>query len=365
METGVSYFGSRDLRHVQADLADMVEHGCTYVVHCFTEMDLLYYRDTMRSVVAATHEAGLEAWLMPWGVVGLFTGESASHFLLEFPEALQVRLDGKRAPAACPNQPQTRAFLHTWLEAAAETGADVVLWDQPHFWNGLLSPGQAVSWTCRCTACQERFEEIVGVPMPEQYVPALRTFREASLLDLLAGLCRSARAAGLRNTLCLLPVDEIAAQTQSSPGQPDHTPVGYDPLLDFGIRDWQAAINVPNLDCIGCAPYWYRFAVPVEPFVHRCAERMVALARRRKLATQVWVQAFQVPAGREEELRIGIGAAAEAGVSYLAAWSYRGTESMSAIRCERPEVVWSILGEEFRARRALPVRRQRRRAAGR
>ena len=52
METGVSYFSSRTLRHVRDDLQEMVDQGCSYVVHCYTETDLAYYRDTMRDVVA-------------------------------------------------------------------------------------------------------------------------------------------------------------------------------------------------------------------------------------------------------------------------------------------------------------------------
>jgi len=59
LQTGVSYFSARTLRHVQADLADMVAHHCTYVVHCLTETDLAYYADTMREIVRATH---LAAW---------------------------------------------------------------------------------------------------------------------------------------------------------------------------------------------------------------------------------------------------------------------------------------------------------------
>lgn len=51
LQTGVSYFSARTLRHVQADLADMVAHHCTYVIHCLTETDLAYYADTMREIV--------------------------------------------------------------------------------------------------------------------------------------------------------------------------------------------------------------------------------------------------------------------------------------------------------------------------
>ncbi|MDP3768539.1 MAG: hypothetical protein Q8S13_11035, partial [Dehalococcoidia bacterium] len=108
MEIGVSYFSSRDVRHVHQDIEEMAKFGCSYVVHCFTETDLLYYRRSMAELAQATREAGLEAWFDPWGVTGVFSGESLSQFLVDYPEALQVLSDGRRAPAACPNHPETR-----------------------------------------------------------------------------------------------------------------------------------------------------------------------------------------------------------------------------------------------------------------
>ncbi len=78
VETGISYFSSRTLRYVQGDLEDMVAHHCTYVVHCLTETDLLFYRETMQEIVEATHEAGLDAWLDPWGVAGVFSGDQVA-----------------------------------------------------------------------------------------------------------------------------------------------------------------------------------------------------------------------------------------------------------------------------------------------
>ena len=50
----------------------------------------------------------------------------------------------------------------------------------------------------------------------------------------------------------------------------------------------------------------------------------------------------------EEELRAGLRVAEELGASRVAAWSFEATASMSQIRCARPDVVWRIVGEEFR-----------------
>jgi len=43
--------------------------------------------------------------------------------------------------------------------------------------------------------------------------------------------------------------------------------------------------------------------------------------------------------------------AEELGASHIAAWSFEATASMSQIRCARPDVVWRIIGEEFRRMR--------------
>ncbi|MDP2950281.1 MAG: hypothetical protein Q8P22_12185 [Chloroflexota bacterium] len=359
MQTGVSYFSGRTLRHVRADLADMVDHHCTYVVHCLTETDLVFYRGTMRDIVQATHEAGLQAWLDPWGVAGIFSGETFSRFPLDHPEAWQVLSDGRRVPAACPNHPATRQFLRQWAEAAAATGGDVLFWDEPHFYHGLWRGDLSGAWACRCDACQDAFRERFGYVLPDRFGDEVRAFREASLLDLLSELCRLGHAKGLVNALCLIPtglrqmgfpqVEERFARLLRSAGQPEEALAS---LLHVGIDDWQAAAAIPDLDIFGCDPYWYIFGTDPERFTRAYGQRAAEAARRHGRDLQLWVQAFSVPEGREEELRVGLAVAAEVGATHVAAWSYEGTASMSQIRCARPEVVWRVLGEAFRELRA-------------
>ncbi|HUG83841.1 MAG TPA: hypothetical protein VMM13_04710 [Euzebya sp.] len=75
MAIGVAYFGSRILRHVTADMADLVARGFTGVLHTFTgvlhtfsENDLHWYRDQMARIIAASHTEGLEVQVGPWGL---------------------------------------------------------------------------------------------------------------------------------------------------------------------------------------------------------------------------------------------------------------------------------------------------------
>jgi hypothetical protein len=157
VDTGVSYFGVRDLRHVQADLEDIVAHNCTYVVHCYTETDLRYSRGTIAEVIEATHASTRHGSIR--GVAGVFSGETFSRFPLENLDTLQVKSDGQCAPAACPNHPATRRFLREWVQAAAEAGGDAVIWDEPHFYVPSFAGEPSTAWACRCEECRRLFEE--------------------------------------------------------------------------------------------------------------------------------------------------------------------------------------------------------------
>src|SRR5438105_2840002 len=79
-----------------------------------------------------THDR-LEVQIGPWGVCGLFGGEADTMFAASNPGTAQVLADGRSVPAACPNRPQTRAFLESWIDAALHTGADRIFCDEPHW----------------------------------------------------------------------------------------------------------------------------------------------------------------------------------------------------------------------------------------
>ena len=154
---GVAYFGSRIVRHVAADMAALAERGFTGVLHTFTENDLAYYRETMREIVACSHEAGLEVQIGPWGVCQMFGGEAESRFTAWHPEVGQVLDDGRGTPSGCPNNPRVREFVHQWIDAAIDTGADRIFCDEPHWVHPEHFGLDPERWGCRCEHCRERF----------------------------------------------------------------------------------------------------------------------------------------------------------------------------------------------------------------
>jgi len=50
-----------------------------FVVHIMSEADLRWNPGTMGDLVTIGHEVGLQPWLTPWAVGGVFGGESASY----------------------------------------------------------------------------------------------------------------------------------------------------------------------------------------------------------------------------------------------------------------------------------------------
>ena len=134
MHIGLSYFECRRLSHVAEELAEWAKRGASFVVFTYSENDFLFYREFMSSAFAAARKVGLEVWADPWGLAGIFSGETRSWFVLYYPETWQVRVDGRRVPSACLNAPQTLEAVHQWIDAVAAGGAEWVLWDEPHWW---------------------------------------------------------------------------------------------------------------------------------------------------------------------------------------------------------------------------------------
>jgi hypothetical protein len=337
IETGVSYFANRWFHHFIQDLDEIVSHGCTFVVHTFSENDFLFARDTIGRFFRATRDAGLGCWADPWGVMGLFGGEAFSKFVPRNPDACQVLSNGQIVPAACPSAQETRAAMKDWINAALEAGSDTILWDEPHLfipeWESAdFAPQEA--WACRCPRCTQRFRSELGFEMPSQLTPELRAFRQNLLLEFLGEMIAYSKAQGANNAVCLLPVGE---------GSREALP-------------WERVSALPGVDIFGTDPYWIIFERDVEEFVAEQTRKVVAVCQVSGIQPHIWAQAFKVPAGRESEIEVALTTAKAEGATVLAVWGYRGCEALSEIACEQPDVAWETIGRAFsrlRSRQAI------------
>lgn len=321
---GTSYFGCRFPEHVRKDMHGLREAGCSSVLHTFSEDDYFFYRGTMKEIVSCSHDEGLRVYVNPWAVAGVFGGEAFSRFLLQNYDAWQECSDGKKYPAACLNQPKLRQFLFDWIDAAAETGADVVMWDELHWFLPFLFLAQNPEnvWGCCCPVCRAEFASEFGYPMPREQTPDVLRFKYQRMRRLLFELADFAASRGLQNCICFLcNVDDF----------PD----------DFS--QWEEFARHKSIDIVGTDPYW-ELGRPLrrspEELIRFYAQRVAEIAAKYQKEPQLWLQLYLLK-GNYELVQKGVEITASCGIENIMTWCYKGAANMSALRCASPEEAWA------------------------
>ena len=297
MLVATSYFGNRILRHVREDVRRLRAEGFDIVVHTFSENDLRFYQRSVRDIVAVTREAGMRAWIDPWGVGGVFGGEAFSDAALHHRDWLQVASNGDRLPACCPSNPGFRAFLREWSDAAVETGANAVFWDEPHFYSD-----EKESSSCYCEYCRDAADR-----------------GKSAIGSFLGEVCARVKSRGRENVVCMLPP------------RPERK----------GNVVWSEIAALDGVTNFGSTPFWGMRGEEPEKYVACVARELKEVASRTSIQTHLWIQGFRIPAGKEEEIRKSAIVAGESGVDVIAIWGIDACESMSFLSCERPQVAWA------------------------
>ena len=333
IKRGTSYFGNRDLRHFRRDLDDMQAFPFHYLLHTFSENDLLYYRATLRDMVWAAKDKGLEVYIDPWGVGKVFGGEAFSQFIAENPDECQILTNGQRVPAACLTSQKFQDFMSRWIEGAIFLGPDVIFWDEPHYYLDLAlaskSPNTYHLWSCFCGRCRRLFKEEAGFAMPAVLTDEVIQFRKSILMNFLKDICRQVREQGVKNAVCLLPV-------------PDKKIENF-----LGGDIWKEISRLQDVDILSTDPYGILFNIPVESFVRDYGQKVSRLSERHQKESEIWIQAFRIPKGAEMEVVKSIETAADCQPHRIAVWSYQGTSCMSELSCEEPEIVWEKIRDAF------------------
>lgn len=337
MKLGVSYFGSRMPDDVAADMKAIRDNGCNFVVHTFSEEDLEFYCGTMEKIVRACKKQALEVWLDPWGVGKTWGGETYSEFIAKDVSTMQVNAEGHLVPAACLNNPKYRKFMLKWTDAAVDIGADVIFWDEPHFYiypedegcpPAQQNAGRAgKGWACRCKICQNLFEKRFKKDMPVAMDEDVRLFKEDCLVDFLKFLCDYAKKKGITNSMCYLPFENSST-----------------------FRDWSKVAKIDSLDIIGTDPYWRKgqTAPQVKERVAAFCKKILKLSREYNKEGQIWILNFGIKKGEEKNIEAAINAAYKEGIRNIAAWSYYGTYQMSHLASDDPKKVWQMLGNMYK-----------------
>lgn len=321
MRYGLSYFGVRNPEHMRRDLDDIVRLGFDYLVLTFSENDHRFYQGCMTECVQLAHARGLQVWVDPWGVCGIFGGEAFTERGAWDIEAQQQRSDGRPLPLLCLTSDEVRAYMRRWITTVAEVlQADAIFWDEPHFYLPFGESREQGLWSCQCARCQEGFRAMYQYPLPETETADVRQWKQHVIARLIQDVTAEAASHGLENIVCVLPEHEH---------------------MDGLRAKFELFAANPHLHVLSTDPYplWHRrdmatTQVFCEALLHAC--------QTHGKSAQMWIQGFRVPAGQEELLGDEMRLMATSGINDVAIWSYLATGYMSSHACADSARVWDV-----------------------
>jgi len=350
-EFGVAYYGVMVPERAERDFAEMREQGINAVLLGVGEFDAWFWRRSIPRLVEAAKSQGLTVYIDLWGWGKVFGGEPPSIFLQEHVGHRQVTSEGRVLPAACMNSREFRAYVYGKAEELArETRADYFFLDEPHFSFRVEKGGLGArrEWACRCRRCRSLFMERYGYEMPRRLNRDVLEFRQSTIVSFLRGLAKAIKRGDPRKkvAVCLLPTAKLGGLT-------DLAMRTYRELV--GIADWGRIAEIPEIDTLSTDPYWILVekSMPIKALFRglrwygKVVDRLLALSKRHGKESQVWIQAFNVPAGREKEIVRGIELAVEKGVDSVFVWPYKAGRH-SVLESERADLLWSMITDAFR-----------------
>ncbi len=326
LKLGMAYHGNRMPSHARQDMQEMARNGLDLVVHMLSHNDWDRHKSVMRDIVAISQDAGLEVWLDNWGLGG--PPGDKSHFLSYYPESHMYYSDGKMVPTyVCLRSPDFMRFMKEWVDTVAWMGVKTIFWDEPHLphkqENGRRYYG------CACPRCRRLFEEKYGRPMPKELDAEAEAFAVDGLIDYFREITTYSAQKGITNTVCVM-------------------------LGSFGMS-LSAADKIcalPTISNIGSDPYWVGGETPAYEYVYRGTRENLALCERFQKDHNIWIQCYNNPRGKEEEIVGAAEAAYDAGARTIIGWSFRGAES-NDYHAANPDVAWARTMDAMRRVREM------------
>lgn len=322
MEKGVSYYGSHFLGHIDSDIKEIKESGCTYIVLAASEFDLGFYFPATKEVVNAAHRNGLKVFLDFWAHGGAFGGEAASFFVAENPGACQITNEGRKVMKACFNNPAFVEFMKSQVhKCCTELDIDGIFWDEPFFFPFFFPFGEDNSWACTCKHCKTAFREKYGFEMPLELTDEVRDFRIMSSIRFIEELSKYVKniRPDILVTVCQIPQNR---------------------------KYWPQICEIAEVDIISTDPYWTFGDIKVTPYVLDISNELKEIAAKYGKKSEVWVQLFSIPKGTEGNISEAIDLVKKSGVDFISAWTFRAAQN-SVLECGDWQKAWTCLKEGY------------------
>lgn len=99
--------------------------------------------------------------------------------------------------------------------------------------------------------------------------------------------------------------------------------------------------RLESVDEVASDPYWEKGATEewVREKYAETARKLTDVAKQFGKDVQMWIKAYQIEAGRENDLAIAVEESRKAAIDNIFAWSYRGTETLSWLKSDNPDAV--------------------------
>lgn len=309
MRTGVSYLGHHNPKHIITDLQDIKKLGCDDVFLAAQENDFVYLKGKLEFFPKIAKEFGLRPLVIFWGALNYFGGGKSSQFLLEHPEAHQLKKDATYHPSGCYNNPLCAKYIKNLIDRIAELGFSGYFIDEP-------SPTD-----CYCPACQALFEKMYSAKLHKANKSIVREFRKSCVINY---------------------IKIIADYVKKSYPQ-------LETICCVMLRDkslWKEAAEIKSLDNLGTDIYWVNEDVNVEKMTPSVKE-LSGICKANHKKHHQWLQAWGVKKGKELRIKSQGEILLREKPDSLYVWAYEGQIGTSEA-CENPEVSWKTASDILR-----------------
>ena len=209
----------------------------------------------------------------------------------------------------CMNHPALLGRAREMVDRCVAAGYDGFFWDEPTVQD------------CYCAHCREKYRETLGGELRAATPEQLEQFRLLSIAGYVATMSEyvKSQSAGLETATCVMPTDRAA---------------------------WEITACITALDTFGSDPYWLCFNQP-PAWVSQNTRPVLDLCRRYGKRSLMWLQGWNVPAGREAEIEEAARLIAAQAPDALYTWSYLGGQGTNET-CADPAQAWAAIGRAYR-----------------